>query len=291
MLCRDLLYARNAPEHRLCLDTASFYTLFNSPYTPHREGHAVDIYFPDSEALLPLEEARVMEIRRVEVPMYRSDAENHDYLLILKLDSMHVAKILHVEPRVEVGEKLVYGDPIGRIVISGYFYIWSEPHMHLEIRYIHDRYRARGGLRLAIAKHRAIPAQSITAIRGVVTEVCNHYILLKPYRASLEGPTPIALDAEGAVAYFEGGYPHYGYAAILTIRNTRRGRPVGIYDVYIVESCNSIDLEIRRLGFEGIATYMGREEVKLVFKDRARIGEIKEGDVLELGDLSGLIHA
>ena len=274
----------------MCLDTASFYTLFNSPYTPHREGHAVDIYFPDSEALLPLEEARVMEIKKIEVPMYRSDAENHDYLLILKLDSMHVAKILHVEPRVRVHEKLVYGDPIGRIIISGYFYIWSEPHMHLEIRYIHDRYRARGGLKLAISRHRAVPAQSITAIRGVVTKVCNYYILLKPYGASLEGPTPIAVDTEGAVAYFEGGYPHYGYAVILTTRSTR-GRPLGMYSVYIVESCDPVGsiLRVKRLGFEGIATYIGREEMKLVFRDRARVSGVKEGDVLEIEDLSSSI--
>jgi len=35
-------------------------------------------------------------------------------------------------------------------------------------------------------------------------------------------------------------------------------------------------------------TYIGREEIKLVLRDRA--SWVKEGDLLELGDLSSMIY-
>jgi len=69
----------------------------------------------------------------IKTPLRRSDAKSSDYLLILGLDSEHVAKILHIKPRVKIGEKLAYGDPIGETIISGYLFPWSEPHMHLEV--------------------------------------------------------------------------------------------------------------------------------------------------------------
>jgi len=98
----------------------------------YREENAVDIYFPGREALLPFEEARVIEIREIKTPLHRSDAKSRDYLLILGLDSEHAAKILHVKPRVKIGERLAYGDPMGETMISGYLFQWSEPHMHLK---------------------------------------------------------------------------------------------------------------------------------------------------------------
>jgi len=82
---------------------------------------------------LPFEEARVIEIREIKTPLHHSDAKSRDHLLILGLDSEHVAKILHIKPRVKIGERLAYGDPIGETMISGYLFPWSEPHMHLEV--------------------------------------------------------------------------------------------------------------------------------------------------------------
>jgi len=224
---------------------------------------------------LPFEEARVIEIREIKTPLHRNDAKSSDYLLILGLDSEHVAKILHVKPRVKIGERLAYGDPIGETIISGYLFPWSEPHMHLEVRHIEDRYRARGGLKLAVAAHRTVPAQSIRAVRGVVTEVHDHYVLLKG-PGSIRGPTQIAVEFGNATAYLEGGYPHYGYAAVLTCDSGCRA--------YIVERNDSVDLP----GFGGISTYIGREEIKLVFRDK--VSWMKEGDLLELEDLSGMIY-
>jgi len=290
--CRDVLYPLGAPWLFMCLDAAVFYSLFNSPYTPHREGHAVDVYFPGDEALLPFEEARVLEVRGVETPMHRSDALSHDYLIILGLDSMHTVKILHVEPRVRLGEKLVYGDPLGKLIVSGYFSPWSEPHMHLEVRLIHDRYRARGGVKLAIARHRYVPVQNGRSLEGVVSEVSSHYILLKNLRAMGEGPTPIAFNTRNGPVYLEGGYPHYGYAALYGAHGTPRGRWMGMYEVSMVESSKTTIQEwVERHWFRGIGTYIGREEVKLVLDNDAPVSGLKEGDIVVIDNLGALMDA
>jgi len=89
-----------------------------------------------------------------------------------------------------------------------------------------------------VAAHRTVPAQSIRAVKGVVTEVHDHYVLLKG-SGSIKGPTPIAVEFGGATAYLEGGYPHYGYAAVLTCDSRCRA--------YIVEGNDSVDLP----GFDG----------------------------------------
>jgi len=195
---------------------------------------------------LPFEEARVIEIREIKTPLHRSDAKSSDYLLILSLDSEHVAKILHVKPRVKIGEKLAYGDPIGETMISGYLFPWSEPHMHLEVRHVEDRYRARGELKLAVAAHRTVPAQSIRAVRGFVTEIHGHYVLLKG-PGSIRGPTQIAVELGNAAAYLEGGYPHYGYAVLTSDRECR---------AYIVEGNDSADLP----GFDGYVHKKGGDK-------------------------------
>jgi len=289
--CRDLLYPINNPQHPLCLDVASFYSFFNSPYIPHREGHAVDVYFLSNEALLPFDEVRVLEVKRVDTPVHRRDALNQDYLMILSLNSMYVVKTLHVEPRVKPGEKLVYGDPLGRLIISGYFLPWTEPHMHLEVRFTHDRYRARGGVKLAIARHRFIPTQNARGLEGVVSEVNNNYILLKSYKTVGEGLTPLAFNIKDSVVYVEGGYPHYGYVGVLGTRNVLGGERVGMYEVSIVENQNITTHKLlEKQGFKGIGTYVGREEIKLILRNNTPTSRVKEGDVVVIGDLSTLIN-
>jgi len=51
-----------------------------------------------------------------------------------------------------------------------------------------------------VAAHRTVPAQSIRAVRGVMTEIHDHYVLLKG-PGSIRGPTQIAVEFGNAAAY------------------------------------------------------------------------------------------
>ena len=128
-----------------------WFSFFNSPYPAHKSSSAIDIYFPDLEALFPADEGLVLEVERFECPRFRSDADGFDYLTIIKVGEDAVFKILHVKPKVEPGERVSLGDYIGDLWVSGYFYPWSDLHMHVEVRPPNDAKRALGAFRLDVS--------------------------------------------------------------------------------------------------------------------------------------------
>ena len=130
---------------------SSWYSFFNSPYPGHKYASALDIYFNHSEALLPVDEGRILEVEKFPCPRYRADASDYDYLILIQLDSSTVLKILHVEPSVGCGERVYLGDPLGRMIVSGFFSDWSDLHMHVEVRRASDPYRALGAYPLNIS--------------------------------------------------------------------------------------------------------------------------------------------
>ncbi|RLG85850.1 MAG: hypothetical protein DRO39_04610, partial [Thermoprotei archaeon] len=229
-------------------------------------------YFSGGEALSPFEEARVLEVRWFDAPRRRRDAVEREPFIALWLGGGLVAKILHVEPRLRIGERLVLGDPLGRLVVSGYFYHWSEKHMHLELRVVHDRYRARGGARVKLLVVPWLGAVGAARIYGEVVYVDRHFALVKPRRPHTEGPTPIALGQ----GFLEGGYPHYRYAAVLAPR-FRSGLDLGTFRAATIE--NMPPPELPR-PFVGIATFIGRPYVKLVSREPLR--GVAEGDPVEI---------
>ena len=196
---------------KLFLPRSTWYSFFNSPYPAHRLCTAVDAYF-ESEALTPVEEGVVAEIKWFDAPRIRPDAEKLEPLILLKLSGGLVLKVLHVKPSVHVGEKVYAGDPLGRIVVSGYLYPWSHPHAHFEVRPARDPYRARGALPLDITPS-VERARSFTPGKTSykVLEIRDHYAWLAPSRRGFSGLSLLG-------GWVDGGIPHYGYAAVLAAR-------------------------------------------------------------------------
>jgi hypothetical protein len=129
---------------RLPRETCNRYarlSLFNSPYPAHNAGHAVDLYPGDERAPSPVA-GTVRETLATGAPA-RSDAEADDYLVLVDVDpdasgldtgSSVVARLLHVDPIVAAGDRVAVGDDLGRLVDSGYFAPWVDPHLHLGFR-------------------------------------------------------------------------------------------------------------------------------------------------------------
>jgi len=259
------------------LGSASFVSLFTSPYPAHVGGAAIDIYFRGDEALFIFEEGRVLEVRWFDAPRLRRDAADREPLIVIELGPGVVAKILHVWPAVRVGERLRMGDCIGRLIVSGYMYPWSEKHMHLELRPVSDRYRARGAYSLALLN--PVPVPSTSLVEGVVELVEKHYILLRPTKTQCYGPTPLHTPISGTRLFVEGGYPHYGYAALIAPQPVE-GSPIDIGFGYAhIARANKETLQELK-PFSGVATYLGREHIKLV--SRTGIEGVREGDVVSL---------
>ena len=125
----------------LVVPDGTTYSFFNSPYPAHRACSAVDVYFED-EGLMPVESGRVLEVRRLRA------GRLVEHLVLVEVGEGVVLKVLHVEPRVRVGERLSLWDPIGRLTTSSFFFPWTDPHAHFEVRPRYDPYRVRGALKL-----------------------------------------------------------------------------------------------------------------------------------------------
>ena len=188
----------------LKIPESAYFSFFNSPYIGHRTGTAVDVYY-ENKVLYPLEEGRVLEIRRVNPPRYIPVDE--DYLMVIKYESACL-KILHVKPEVSVGEQVSLGDALGEQILSGFFRPWSDRHAHFELRNCDDAYRARGAYPLLPRILKRVPLLIGNTLK--IVERKEHYVWAEPVRCGSLGMTPL-----GEVgAWVEGGLPHYGYGAI-----------------------------------------------------------------------------
>ncbi|HDI02412.1 MAG TPA: hypothetical protein ENF93_02070 [Ignisphaera sp.] len=287
---RDTIYVDGKPLIYLDLELASFYTLFNSPYYPHSIASAIDIYFNSDEALFLFEEGRVIEIKWFPIPKIRSDAIDREPMIIIDIGSNTIAKILHVFPKVRVGEKLVYGDPIGNTIVSGYLYPWSEKHMHLELRPLHDRYRVRNAHKIKLLRTREVSSHN--TIYGIVADIAKHYILIKPIKSLAHGLTPLFIEFNSNKLFFEGGYPHYKIAALhggkCINRNNTICIDVGYYNTSIIKKSRNLEIKLYGITIDGISTYIGREYIKLVSNNifnNISIGDVIEIDINRILDL------
>ena len=250
-----------------------WYSFFNSPYTPHRNAAAIDVYFPGEDALYPLEEGVLREIKKINTPH-----NIEDYLLLFETHGL-LLKVLHVKPSIKIGEKISNGESFGRIIYSGYLYPWSNKHAHFEIRRMSDPYRARGGLKL---KPLIQPLTPIAIGREyMVMEKQEYYIWVKPLETNGRGLTPLYYNTSP----IEGGIPHYNYGAVFgeveelelmscKIRvGERLMNNIGLFDT------SNLAVKVNGENIKGVGVYCNQPYLKLITSG------FEEGEVVELNIL------
>ncbi|HET7323284.1 MAG TPA: hypothetical protein VFJ06_03015 [Halococcus sp.] len=187
------------------------FSLYNSPYVAHEHGHAIDLY-PNAglgpataSSLAPSPVAgEVLDTRTVRAPPKAYAAENDS--LILVDTGEYVARILHVEPSVEPGDSVEFGDSLGTLIRAGFFAPWVDNHVHLEFRDPEvNPYRASGSLPLELDV-------SITGLgwdgSGRVLETGDTYAVLDSPAHPAPGERFVGIESdEGAV--LDGGLVHY----------------------------------------------------------------------------------
>lgn len=178
------------------------FSRFNSPYPAHDTGRAIDLY-PTEGAPSPVA-GEVEETLTTRAPD-RPYAEDEDHLIVIDTGT-HLARLLHVEPSVEPGDRISVGDSLGRTVRSGYFAPWVDDHVHLGFRPRDaDPVRASGSLPVAVdVEVDPVPWGG----HGTVVERGDTYVVLDAPRhpAPGEGFAGVAADDGGVV---DGGLPHY----------------------------------------------------------------------------------
>lgn len=296
-----------APE---VLAPFSRFSLYNSPYPAHNRGCAVDLYPPlvnptvssgctSTCAPSPIA-GEVLDIRTTRAPPKPYAAE-HDHLVLVDTDE-HLARVLHVEPSVEVGDRVTVGDPLGQLVRSGYFAPWVDRHVHLEFRPSDENpYRASGSLPI-------VPDVEITGLpwdgTGTVVETGDTYAELDAPVHPAPGEQYAAIAAadgtplDGGLAHYTGGGAYEDGRPDEGVQSSSDTRPLSILGQHIGtvrgRTVEWADVAIRVNGTDitGLSLFCGRDTLnaKLVCPnhglevgDRVEVTVVPTDDPVQLG--------
>jgi hypothetical protein len=221
-------------RRRITLPSASLapfrrLSLYNSPYPAHDRGHAIDLYPDSNDGLSPVA-GEVLATRTVRTPEKPYAAE-HDHLILVDCDEAWcaaaglgrvVARVLHVDPAVEPGDRVAVGDSLGEMVRSGFFAPWVDNHVHLGFRRpTQNLQRASGSLPLSLP---VVPTPLAWDGTGTVVEVGETYVVLDaPVHPGRDaGWCGIGAVSTGnpetmaeRVGVLDGGFAHYDGGGIL----------------------------------------------------------------------------
>ena len=241
------------------------FSLYNSPYVAHERGRAIDLYPLADATVAPSPVAgEVLETLTVEAPPKPYAAEQ-DHLILVDTGA-YVARLLHVKPRVEAGDTVGRGDPLGELVRAGFFAPWVPNHVHLEFRDPDaNPYRASGSVPLDIAVDiDPIPWDGT----GTVVETGDAYARLD--RPAHPAPDERFAGLASGGGVLDGGFPHYEWGGLLggggraeiagRQVGTVSGRDVAWHDATVVANGDPVT---------GIALFCGRDALgaKLVGRE------------------------
>jgi hypothetical protein len=241
------------------------YSFFNSPYPAHRLHTGVDIYNGSDfgEVIASPVNGVVKMIRKVKAPKGQGFVDSgHDSLILLEPDDNAdaIVKLLHVDPLVEIGDRVTVNNVIGVLLRSGYYGWGTSPHIHVEIRNPSDPLRARGGYTLRRA-NTPLNAEESSRIEGYVIRTKLEYSLirLKNNNYGLAG------EINGSVGIIDGGIPYYGWMGIHLDRPTSGevkllGKKIGVVtDVYPLSCIADVDdfrLLLNGIPVMGLSLYL-----------------------------------
>ena len=201
------------------------FSFFNSPYPAHLSFSAIDIY-PSGRfgCAAPSPVSGVIAgIRRVECPSGRGfESSTHDYVIIVRSSENpeRLIKILHVDPIVNVGDKIEPGEDLGWLIRSGFFDFWTDPHIHVEVRKPSDPIRARGGLQLERLMDLPDHGDSQDDLKGLIVKCKPEYSLVNIYGDFRFG---LHVEVDGQLGILDAGIPHYGRFGIHMISQPIKG--------------------------------------------------------------------
>ena len=237
----------------------AWYSFFNSPYIGHKLGTAIDIYFPD-DGLFPVERGVVEKIRNVKPP--KRYIKHDDFVIVIHISSGICLKVLHVKPKVRIGEKLMLGDSIGEMISSGFFLPWSSKHAHIEIRRCNDSIRARGAFPLKPIYYSSVPATKGNEFR--IVETHENFCWAEPVEKEDYALTPLTYQWYP----IEGGIPHYGYGAVFSSVKVVNifGRRVKVDKFLGYAGLFPTDFHILANGkmIKGIGIYCNQPKIKII---------------------------
>ncbi|MFO7836446.1 MAG: hypothetical protein R6V83_07320 [Candidatus Thorarchaeota archaeon] len=207
---------------------SAYLSFCNSPYVGHRRASAVDVYPHHSTWNGPCYSpcaGRVTQVRRLKMGKPKEfPTADDDYAIGLQpygFEDLRV-RILHCDPRVDLGDDVERGDFLGELLRSRFFNYWTGPHYHVEIvqKAYFNRSRMSSLLKLDLpsieyeatdcGNELSCEIQKVTS--DVVVCICHD----SPEAHAGELFGHLALTTEGqALGILDGGIPHYTQGCVI----------------------------------------------------------------------------
>ncbi|SNR25309.1 hypothetical protein [Halorubrum vacuolatum] len=191
------------------------FSRFNSPYPEHDDARAIDLYPGDGRGISPVA-GTVLETHTVGCPN-RPYAADTDHVIVIDLAADYcatvgaepgtTARVLHVVPAVEPGDRVGVGDDLGPTTRSGFFGRWVADHVHLGFRPPgQNPLRASGSLPVDID----VDVEPVAwSGRGTVVERGPAHVVLDTPRRPHETADRFAALASDEGIPLDGGLTHY----------------------------------------------------------------------------------
>ncbi len=198
------------------------FTGYNSPYVAHRDFRAIDLYPGHRRVPSPVA-GEVIDLDRVRAPAQPYAPPTDGLVAIdtgvgspptieLADGEGAIARLLHVDPSVRVGESVAIGDDLGAGIRAGFFAPWVERHIHLGFRAPGaDLRRARGSVPLELPfVPRSVPWDGT----GLVVEAAETYTVIDAPNG--DGAEWVGLGTDEGLV-LDGGLPHYPHGGVFPI--------------------------------------------------------------------------
>ena len=287
------MFHGNAKIH---LPHGYYFSFANSPYYAHQYLKAIDMY-------PMLGETVVVSPFNGKLVYYK--VIHGEHVSGYKVGDYYV-RLLHLKPFLQVGEEVEIGDVLGELVDSPYFYPWTDPHIHLEIRSKPEFIRASGGLELKPSQRlledfkKALSNTRKPTGSMIIGEISSirkgRYILMKTKNSFKGYITPLIIGSSNGTGFIDAGLPHYGHGLLVSPDNEAMiPNTVKLHDVTIGyvdkryhrglahfrTSHKVLKVFLNELRIKGVGLYIGFPLIKIIVVDWAEV-DYREGDIVRI---------
>lgn len=294
----------------------AYFSYFNSPYIGHSLGSAIDIYPRHDGWSCQIEspiDGCISKIKKMGMGLEKQfPTSDHDFGVAIKPEGSgsDIVRILHVEPKVTIGEKISVGDHIGTALRSRYFNYWTGPHYHVEVMDENSFNRSSQSYPLEI------PFEYVPTKRDSICEETNFEVRSVSKDSIIGYPTDLnhlsigrfhgisAFNENGSrIGILDGGISHYKHGGVIGSQEIVAGATIELEGIKIGSIAESMQgasyfhrnslltpllngdelLGISCFIYPKRYTKRGIPQIVLVPKRYAQFdGQYKEGDILTL---------
>lgn len=219
----------------------AYFSYFNSPYTGHSHGAAIDIYpyhqMWGGSVVSPVS-GKIIRIQKTKMGRKKKfPTEEYDYGIGIQPEEAEsdIVRIIHCKPTLKIGDTVDLGDAIGSTIRSRYFNYWTGPHYHVEIMHRDSFPRSTRShpLELPFRFDSRLKKETLTEVEFIVETVSEDHIigyakdLSHTSIGSFVGLSAFDIESN-IVGILDGGLSHYNHGGVIGHTNAMQGFFVGL---------------------------------------------------------------